>query len=142
MLKNRKSIKDVIYHLRSILNRHRDLKTVLAPLEGETNYQQSLDFYTRSIAKLTAELDKLPIGYKYTGTFYIKKPYTVPTEYEKIVGEAFMREDLVSWTIFNEERACDIYKREIFKEPNYNSKIEREEAELVFSNATAKVINF
>lgn len=114
MLKNRKSIKDVIYHLESILNRQQALKEILITLEGETNYQQSIDFYTRSIAKLTAELDKLPIGYQYTGTFYIKKPYTVPTEYEKIVGTAFMREDLVSWTILNEERFRDIYKRAIF----------------------------
>lgn len=134
--KNRKSIINLINNIRFILNKHEHLKEDLLYLEGEEKHQQILEFYARIIAKLTKQLNKLPIGYRYTGTFYIRKAYTFPTAYEKIIGSAFMREDLCSWAIENEERFKFGYRREIFSAANDKMQIERENAEPVFSNIT------
>ena len=39
------------------------------------------------------------MGFRYAGTFYIKKPYSTEIEFEKYEGTLYMREDLVSWKI-------------------------------------------
>ena len=102
-------------------------------LEDEGNQQKMLKFYARVIAKLNKELNKIPIGYRYTGVFYIRKSYTFPPAYEQISGSAFMREDLSSWAIENEARFKFSYHREIFRKGNDTTPITRDDAVPVFS---------
>ena len=116
-----------------ILDKHKQLKQDFLRLEAEENQQQVLEFYERVIAKLNKELNKIPIGYRYTGVFYIRKSYTFPPAYEQISGSAFMREDLSSWAIENEARFKFSYHREIFREGNDTTPITRDDAEPVFS---------
>ena len=77
-------------------------------------------------------MHKIPIGYRYTGIFYIKKAYTFPPAYEEINGSAFMREDLSSWKIENEERFKFSHHRAIFREADDTIPIKREDAKPVF----------
>jgi hypothetical protein len=85
------------------------------------------------ISKLSNELQSLPIGYRYTGTFYLKKPYVSSATFEKYSGVIFMREDLISWQIESgKERQDYSYHQHIFKEPSTDSELTREDAEPVY----------
>ena len=116
-----------------ILDKHKQLKQDFLRLEAEENQQQVLEFYERVIAKLNKELNKIPIGYRYTGVFCIIKSYTFPPAYEQISGSGFMREDLSSWAIENEARFKFSYHREIFRKGNDTTPITRDDAVPVFS---------
>jgi hypothetical protein len=85
------------------------------------------------ISKLSNEVQSLPIGYRYTGIFYLKKPYVLPATFEKYSGVIFMREDLISWHIESgTERQDYSYHQHIFKEPSTDSELKREDAEPVY----------
>ena len=78
---------------------------------------------------LTKEQKSLPIGYRYTGPFYIKQG----EQFIKYDGVLFMRENLVSWIIEKGlDRQDSCYYRNIFKEPKEGCELKREDAELVF----------
>jgi hypothetical protein len=81
------------------------------------------------IELLTKEQKALPIGYRYTGPFYIKQ-FEQFTKYD---GVLFMRENLVSWIIEQGTDRHDLcYHRNIFKEPKEGCELKKEDAELVF----------
>jgi len=91
--------------------------------------------YVESVmTKLKERVAELPIGHRYTGTFYVKKPYTLPSESVKLKGSAFMQEDLVSWTIQSEDEYAKnlYYVRSIFKDKGMKTLLKREDGEAVF----------
>lgn len=59
----------------------------------------------------------MPIGFRYTGTFYTKNSYTIPPTFEKHEGAVYMREDLMSWQIEEEETENQgyTYRKNIYK---------------------------
>ena len=71
----------------------------------------------------------------YTGTFYVKKPYSIPSESVKLKGSAFMSEDLVSWIIDSEDEYAKnlYYVRSIFKDKKMKTTLQREDGEEVFA---------
>ena len=63
---------------------------------------------------------------------YLKKPYTIPAEFEKCKGSLYMRENLVSWQIEKEDGKLDYtYYRAVYKKP-HGELIKREEAKPVY----------
>ena len=88
------------------------------------------------IAKLTEEMQSLPIGYRYVGTIYLKKPYAVPIQFEQIEGSAFMREDLISWQIepfdSTKKQHYASYFRTIYKRPDLQAEITRADTTPVY----------
>ena len=101
-------------------------------LSNQVEYDCTIKHYDDLITTLTKELQTLPIGYRYTGTYFLKKPYTIPPEFEEHSGSLYMRENLVSWQIEKEPGQCENpYYRTAFKQPN-GSPITREEAEPVY----------
>ena len=136
MRKSLKHTRNMRDSMRSLKQRYESFEKDLIGLVGQDAYQQTIKHYDDVIAKLTDEMQILPTGYRYTGTFYLKVPYVVPTGWEKIEGSAFMREDLISWEIENQDDTKKYYGycRAIFKKPEFNTEISKEEAVPVYLN--------
>lgn len=134
MQKSLKHLRETLGSIKWLKERHEYYAKELIRLGGEQRYKQTDLFYADVISKLREEIKELPIGYRYTGTFYLRKPYTLPVEFEEITGSVFMREDLVSWQLEKEDGRLDYtYYRSVYKEPNMLSEVlTREEAEPVY----------
>ena len=127
-----------LYYVRHVLGRAESVLCALQAvekdfvrLEGNVNYQKVKTHCENVVEKLKEEARLLPIGFRYTGKFYLKRPYTNPVEFEEVEGSAYQREDLVSWTIEGDRERGQFYHRAVFKEPNLNSEISRLDAEPV-----------
>ncbi|MDA0912096.1 MAG: hypothetical protein O2809_11185, partial [Proteobacteria bacterium] len=70
----------------------------------------------------------------YTGTFYLKKPYTIPSEAVKLKGSIYMREDLVSWVVESEDDYAKNlgYVRDAYKDKAMTKKFSKDDAVAVF----------
>ena len=77
-------------------------KDVFINESSEKEYEKAIGYVKSIMSKLEDKCDKMPIGHRYTGTFYLRKPYTIPHEAIKIKGAAFLREDLVEYSHENE----------------------------------------
>ena len=134
MTAERKNIKSDIDTLDRILYLLRYKQSVLIEESSDKDFEKVTDYVESLMTKLEGKCQKMPIGYRYTGTFYLKKSYPLPSESVKIKGAAFMREDLVSWVIeSDDEYAKNLwYVREIFKDKDMKQRINRDEAEPVF----------
>ena len=109
-------------------------KDVFIRESSEKEYEKAIGYVKSIMSKLEDKCDKMPIGHRYTGTFYLKKPYSIPYESVKIKGSAFMREDLVMWTIESDnEYAKNVYYvRDVYKEKKMKTTFKREDCEEVF----------
>lgn len=127
---------NLIDHIQHNLKR---LKDQCVKHSSEEEYKHALDYLKSIEVKLEAEHKKLPKGHRFTGTFYLKKPYTIPAESVKIKGSAFMREDLVSWWIHsdNEYTKNMWYVRSVYKDKNMTKELKREDGEPVFDEVSA-----
>lgn len=116
-------------------NKHEYLQKEFISVSGQESYDLTMKYYDGLIGKLAQEIESLPIGYRFTGIFYVKISYRSTTELEEVEGSAFMREDLVSWMI---EAGLSIhnqyYYRDIFIDRNLYSAIKREDATPVYEN--------
>lgn len=130
MKRSRKQVNSIINSLCALKTHNEHWKNEFIQLVGENSFTQLQAIYNEAIDRLTQEKKSIPMGYRYTGEFYIKKPYTMPIQYEKINGSAFMREDLVSWCIEEESRYKYSYFRAIYRDTKgqEGSEIKREEA--------------
>ncbi|WP_203384427.1 hypothetical protein [Cysteiniphilum marinum] len=133
-LAQRKNLKADISTLSQITHLLNYKKKAFIEHSSEDDFNNALDYVNKTIAKLEDKRQKLPIGHRYTGVFYLKKPYTVPSEAVKIKGSAFMREDLVSWTIeSDDEYAKNVYYvREVYLDKEMTVRLTREDCEAVF----------
>ena len=136
MINSRKHAKNTLRSVRSLKEKHEYLKEYHVRLMGQSAFDQMQSSYDEFILKLVEAIKKLPIGNRYSGTFYVRNPYSVPIEYDKIDGTAFMPENLVSWKIENIEKYKYSYARAIYREPNDNAEneIKREDAEPVYQD--------
>ncbi|MCP4278793.1 MAG: hypothetical protein GY776_02160 [Alteromonas sp.] len=109
-------------------------KSILVDTGGETGYLSSIQYLQTVIATLTKKKLSLPIGYRFTGTFYVRQAYSVPISTRKVEGSAFMREDLVSWIIEEDaEITNQYYFREIYRDKHMETVIPHEEAQPVYA---------
>lgn len=136
MTRHRKQIGEIIHSIRSLKDRHEYWRDEFVRLSGKEGFATLQQIYNDLITKLTQEKESMPIGYRYSKDFYIKVPYTLPVQYEKINGSAFMREDLVSWRIEADERYKHSYFRAIYRDKSNkeNSEIRKEEATPVYGD--------
>jgi hypothetical protein len=135
MQKSLKYTRDTLNSIEILKSKHEYLGKELIRVAGQDLYEQTSKYYDNVISKLTEEMRLLPIGYRYSGTFYLKKPYTVPIEFEKIEGSIFMREDLVSWQIESNgsnQNQTYAYHRSVFKKPELNTEIRKEDGVPVY----------
>ena len=134
MPSKRKNIKANIDVLHRIISNFEYIKDSLIEYSTDKEYNKVLDYVNKMVTKLEVERDKLPIGHRFTGTFYLKKPYTVPSESVKIKGAAFIREDLVMWTIESDDEYTKnlYYVRDVYRDKKMTVKLKREDGVEVF----------
>ncbi|WP_151194487.1 hypothetical protein [Cysteiniphilum sp. JM-1] len=135
-LAQRKNLKADISTLNQITHLLNYKKKTFVEQSSEDDFNNALDYVNKTIAKLEDKRQKLPIGHRYTGVFHLKKPYTIPSESVKIKGSAFMREDLVSWTIeSDDEYAKNVYYvRDVYLNKKMTVKLTREDCGEVFDS--------
>ncbi|WP_192485155.1 MULTISPECIES: hypothetical protein [Cysteiniphilum] len=134
MIGERKNLKADISTLNQITHLLNYKKKTFIEQSSEDDFNNTLDYVNKTIAKLEDKRQKLPIGHRYTGVFYLKKPYTIPSEAVKIKGSAFMREDLVSWTIESDDEYAKsvYYMRDVYLNMEMTVKLTREDCGEVF----------
>lgn len=123
-------------NIKFVKSKYENSKKDIIRLTDQTEYATIINHYDYLITKLSEELQSLPIGYRYTGKFYLKKPYTLPTVFEEYDGSVYLREDLISWQIDSGLDYKDYsYHRIVFKVPKEGSEFElkREDAEPVYA---------
>ena len=135
MPSKRKNIKANIDVLHRIISNFEYIKDSLIEYSTDKDYNKALDYVNKMVTKLEDKRQKLPIGHRYTGTLYLKKPYTVPSESVRIKGAAFMREDLVMWTIESDDEYAQnlYYVRDVYRDKKMMVKLSREDGEAVFN---------
>ena len=88
----RKNLKADISTLSQITHLLNYKKKTFVEQSSETDFNSALDYVNKTITKLEDKRQKLPIGHRFAGVFYLKKPYTIMSEAVKIKGSAFVRE--------------------------------------------------
>ena len=136
MPSKRKNIKANIDVLHRIMSNFEYIKDSLIEYSTDKDYNKAVEYVNKMVTKLEVERDKLPIGHRFTGTFYLKKPYTVPSESVKIKGAAFMREDLVMWTIESDDEYAKnlYYVRDVYRDKKMTVKLSREDGDAVYQD--------
>ncbi len=134
MIKSRSYIRNLLNTVQNIKERYVYFEKDIVLLSNQAERDRTIEHYDYVIKALKEELQTLPIGYRYTGTYYLKKPYTIPPEFEKCEGSLYMQENLVSWQIEKTPGVLKDYSyyRSIFKEP-YGKVLTKEDAEPVLS---------
>ncbi len=133
-LAQRKNLKADISTLNQITHLLNYKKKTFIEQSSEADFNNALEYVNKTITKLEDKRQKLPIGHRYTGVFYLKKPYTVPSEAVKVKGAAFVREDLVMWTIDSEDEYAKslYYVREVYLNKEMTVRLRRGDCEEVF----------
>ena len=134
MTAERKQTKNDINTLNQIVHLLNYKKKTFVEQSSELDFNNALDYVNKIIAKLENKRQKLPIEHRYTGVFYLKKPYTIPSEAVKIKGSAFVREDLVMWTIESDDEYAKsvYYVREVYLDKEMTVRLTREDCKAVF----------
>ena len=134
MPSKRKQIKSDLEALNRILSNYAYKKTKIIELSSDNDYNKATEYVQSMVNKLEADLKQAPIGHRYTGTFYVKRPYSIPYESVKLKGAAFMREDLISWVIESDDEDVKnlYYVRDVYKDKDMKVRIKREDGEAVF----------
>jgi len=107
MQKTRADVISFRASIKHLKERYEYMKKNIIPLSNQAEYDRTIEHYDHLITSLTKDIQPMPVGYRYTGTYYLKKPYTVPFEFEKCSGTLFMQEHLVSWKIEKEPGIYD-----------------------------------
>ena len=132
----RKQTQDKLRRIENIIQMIKTMDGDSIDLFGQRKHQNTLSQFASIAQKITDQIKTLPIGHRYTGTFFLKIPYTLPAEYKKIDGSIFMREHQVSWEVEDGkgfQNQC--YYRFIYKtaSDDHNQLITRDDAEPVFT---------
>jgi len=128
MKKSRAYITRLLNNLKTLKSNYEGILQDSATVVNIENLK-SIDPFLALTELLTKAQKSLPIGYRYTGPFYIKQC----EQFIKYDGVLFMRENLVSWIIEKgTDRHDPCYHRNIFKQPEEGCELKKEDAELVF----------
>ena len=136
MTAQRKNLKSDIDTLDRILDLINYKKDAFVEYSSESELKKLVDYVNKTKTKIEKKRKNLPIGHRFSGTFYLKKPYTMPCEAVKIKGSAFMPEHLVSWKIESkDEYAKNLwYVRDVFKDKGMKERVRREDGVEVFES--------
>ena len=136
MLEQRKKANSDRYNINLLQDRVKYVKDRLSDLSGEGEYEKVLSYFMKAEEKLKEQIDLMPLGHRFTGTFYLRKPYSAEPISIKVSGSAFMKEELVSWQVETDDEEINSlqYHRVIYKDKAMKVKLEREDGEAVFTD--------
>ena len=118
MIKSRKYVNTLLSSIQSLKRKYEYEQKDIVKLTSDQDYQQTINHFNSLITKLSEELSSLPIGYRYQGKYFLKKPYSISVIFTEHDGALYMREDLISWQIESGVEPKDYaYHRTIFKRP-------------------------
>lgn len=133
MRKTRHALLQLVNDINAVKNRYIALSHEIVELSNEAEVDRTRAHYDHVLAALEKEIEKRPIGYRYTGVYYLKKPYTLPAVFEEHSGSLYMQEHLVSWQIEDEQGKIEYpYYRAVYKKPE-GALITRDDAQPVYS---------
>lgn len=119
-------------------NAFSSLKNMKCQFENHQEFFQQpkdiLEQFEDALKGLSARIRDLPLGHRYEGEFYIKKPGTkFGPEFEKVAGAILMKENLSTWgpdeSIPNQKLG---YTRHFYKEPSVDKLLKRDDGIPVF----------
>lgn len=132
MQKTRRGIMNLLANIERNKEQYVSMEKDIISFSSQNEYKRSVNHYDYLIAELKKELQTFPIGYRYTGVYFLKKPYTMPPEFIEGSGSLYMRENLVSWQIEKEPGVCDYpYYRTVYDKP-FGKLITKEDAVPVY----------
>ncbi len=140
MIGKRKRLNEKRYTLRNLLHSVDCMKEDIGQFSSDENAQHMLTTLHEAIRRIEAAMNDLPIGHRFTGTYYLKEPYSNPVRITKIQGSAYMKEDLVSWAIEPDGKPSERYGyfRQIYHDPGCEQPLAREDGEAVFQPTEQK----
>lgn len=119
---SRKYMRDVLYSANYLKERNDNLQKEFASVLGEEKFLDISRYYDLLIKGIQQKITAMPIGFRYTGVFYLKKSHVTEIEFERYDGVLFMREDLISWKIESGGTGNEsFYLRSVYREPSLNS---------------------
>ena len=128
-----KLLKENIFRLQDLIRRYQAERDVLIEVSSEKDFEYSDQYLGQAVATLMEKQKEYPVGHRYTGTFYVREPYSVPVRSIKVNGVAFMREDISSWLIESSDSPHEHgLLRGIFKDDRLREEIQRNDAEPVY----------
>ncbi len=128
-----KLLKENIFRIHDLIRRYQAQRDVLIDASSEKAFEYSDQYLSQSVATLIEKQKDYPVGHRYTGTFYVREPYSVPVRSIKVNGVAFMREDISSWLIESSDSPYHLRLfRGIFKDDRLRDEIQRNDAEPVY----------
>jgi hypothetical protein len=130
----RKDVNSIGWSIKSLTERYECLREDIINFVSIEDYEKTVELFKKLKKNIKEALDIMPIGYEYSGVFYLKIPLVTPAKFEKYEGKLFMREDLICWRI-TEGKIIHHYKnyyRYAFKQPNEKDLITRADAKPVF----------
>jgi hypothetical protein len=130
-----KNLRATEFTLENLKHRFNYIHKSIVELVGQSKYDVVDSVFTEILGKASTTLKALPLRHDYTDTFYTKKPYTIPTESVQFKGaRASMREDLITWVVYNPDGGYYGWCREIFKDKKMTKRIGREDGVAIFES--------
>ena len=133
-MSRRKELNSYVKQLQSLLRTHDYNKDTLVETSGQEAFEAYQAYIESAIEKCKAEIKKLPIGHRYTGKYFVKKPYTSPAEYECVEGSLFMREDLITWQRESEEDEFPVWHKVAYRDLKNWDQIKRQDGQPVYES--------
>ena len=131
-MSRRKELNSYVKQLQSLLRTHDYNKDTLIETSGQEAFEAYQAYIESAIEKCKIEIKKLPIGHRYTGKYFVKKPYTSPAEYECIEGSLFMREDLITWQRESKEDDFPVWHKVAYQDLKSRKQITRQDGQPVY----------
>ncbi len=134
MVGERKRLREKIYSLNNLLHTVQVMQPTLAEYATESDAQQMVTTIQLAMRRLQAKITDLPLGHRFTGTYYLREPYSNPVRITKIQGSAYLREDLVSWEVEPDGKPSERYGyfRQLYHDPQCQQLLQRDDGERVF----------
>jgi hypothetical protein len=131
----RKKLRATDFTIDNLRRRFNYIQKDIVKLVGQSKYDTVHKVFDEILDEVTNDLKNLPLRHDYTDTFYIKKPYTIPAESLRYKGaRASMREDLITWELYNQAGEYHGWSRAIFKDKKMTKPVIREDGEPIFES--------
>ncbi len=140
MVGERKRLREKIYSLNNLLHTVQVMQPTLVEYVSEPDAEHIVTTVQKAMQQLQAKIINLPLGHRFTGTYYLREPYSNPVRITKIEGSAYLREDLVSWEVEPDGQPSERYGyfRQLYHDPQCQRMLQRDDGEPVFEQPDAE----